>query len=314
MEEGMIDLIAGDVRLRRRLEAYADARLTPDAATAARIRARVLAVAHRRAELARADAALTVVRTAPQREIDTPRHRRGTRRRAATALLAAALAVGLAAGTTLAARPGGALYEARLWVETVTLPRDPSERALAELQRLDARLAEAAEAIRAGDTSAAVSALAAYEQIVDEATAAAVGSGDEVASAVLRTGVGHNVEVLQALVTSVPDQAADAIAGAIVRAIARSDGAIHAIEDGQNGSNGRPGGQPAGQPGGPDAKPTKAPPDPTRAPTPKPTPTKASGGGQNAGQGDPHSQPPGHQKPDTTPAKPAKSPRPTPTH
>ena len=87
----------------------------------------------------------------------------------------------------------------------------------------------------------------------------------------LKTGVGHNVEVLQALVTSVPAQAADAIAGAIEHAIARSGGAIHAIDDRQNGSNGRPSDQPAGQPGGPASKPTKAPPERTPAPTPKPT-------------------------------------------
>ena len=308
----MIDLIAGDVRLRRRLEAYADARLTPDAATAARIRARVLAVAHRRAELARADAALTVVRTAARGEIDTPRRRRGTWRRTVTALVAAALAVGLAAGTALAARPGGALYEARLWAETLTLPSDPSARALAELERLHARLAEAEEAIHAGDAAAAASALAAYEQIVDEASAAAIGSGNEVASAVLMTGVGHNVEVLQTLVTIVPDQAADAIGSAIVRAIARSDGAIHAIDRGQNGSNGGPGGQPAGGPGGPDAKPTKAPAAATPAPTPKPT--KPAAGGQSGSDGGPHGQPPGHEKPDATGGKPAKSPKPTPTH
>ena len=308
MEDGMIDLLAGDMRLRRRLEAYADARLTPDAATAARIRARVLAVAHRRAELARADAALTVVRTVGQDQVGAPRRRGTTWRRSAAVLLAAALALGIGTGSALAARPAGALYEARLWLETLTLPRDPSQRALAELRRLDARLAEAAEAVRAGDEPAAASALAAYEQIVDEASAAAIDSGDDVASAVLKTGVGHNVEVLQALVTGVPVQAADAIAGAIERAIARSGGAIRAIDDRQNGSSGRPSDQPAGQPGGPASKPTKTPPERTPVPTPKAT--KTTGGGQGSGQGGPNGQPPGHERPNTTPDKPAKSPKP----
>jgi hypothetical protein len=307
MDDGMIDLMAGDTRLRRRLEGYADARLTPDAATATRMRARVLAVAHRRAELARADAALTVVRTAVLVPTAASPRRRGTWRRTGTVLLAAALALGVGTGTALAARPGGALYETRLWVETLTLPGDPSQRALAELGRLDARLSEAAEAVHAGNAPAAASALTAYEQIVQEASSAAISSGDDVASAVFKTGVGHNVEVLQALVTSVPDQAADAIAAAIARAIARSDGALDAIDHGRNGSSGRPGDQPAGQPGGPASKPTKAPPERTPAPTPKPT--KTTGGAQGSGQGGPHGRPPGHDRPDAPPGKPAKSPK-----
>jgi hypothetical protein len=309
MEDGMIDLIAGDVLLRRRLEAYADARLTPDSATASRIRARVLAVAHRRAELARADAALTVVRVAAQDQPVVPRRRGVTWRRGAAAVLVAASAVGLATGTALAARPGGALYDARLWVETVTLPSDPSGRALAELARLESRLAEVREAIRAGDASATASALAAYAQIVDTASAEAIGSGDEVATAVLTTGVGQNVEVLQALAGSVPDQASEAITTALARAIERSAGAIDAIEHGQNGSEGRPEGQPAGQPLGPDARPTKPPVRPTPTPTPKPKPTS---GGQGGGQGGPQGQPSGHERQDPTTGKPAKSPKPTP--
>ena len=61
MDDSMIDLTAGDAMLRRRLEAYAEDRLSPDLATSSRLRARVLAVAHRQADLARADASLTVL-------------------------------------------------------------------------------------------------------------------------------------------------------------------------------------------------------------------------------------------------------------
>jgi len=64
MDDEMIDLMAGDARLRRRIDAYAELRLSPDLATSSRIRARVLAVAHRQADLARADAALTIVTAA----------------------------------------------------------------------------------------------------------------------------------------------------------------------------------------------------------------------------------------------------------
>src|SRR6476619_1475292 len=99
MDDEMIDLMAGDAILRRRLQTFADVRLTPDPATSARIRARVLAVAHRRAELAHADAALTVVRDAPVAAAAPAGTGRIGWRRPLTALLVASLAVGIAAGT-----------------------------------------------------------------------------------------------------------------------------------------------------------------------------------------------------------------------
>src|SRR5690349_438376 len=276
MDDGMIDLMAGDVILRQRLQAYAEARLTPDVATSARIRARVLAVAHRRAELARADAALTVVRDVPVVRATVAGRRHGRWQQAMTAVLVAALAAGAGAGTALAAKPGGALYGARLWAETVTLPSDPSQRALAELERLEHRLAEASEAIRAGDTAGAAAALDAYSQIVDAAWTEAVAADDEVAAAVLKAGVARNVEVLERLATSVPATAAEAITQALTRALDRSDDAIRDIDRG-NAGNGAGGSN--GQPGGPGSKPTKAPGRPPAAPTPKPTPKSDNAGG-----------------------------------
>ena len=144
MDDQMIDLVAGDMRLRRRLEAYADLRLSPDLVTSSRMRARVLAVAHRQADLARADAALTVMHgrgitgstPAADRLARRTRSTRARLRRSLVAMLAAALVVGGAAGTALAAQAGGVLYEPRVWIETLTLPSDPSERAVAELARL----------------------------------------------------------------------------------------------------------------------------------------------------------------------------------
>jgi len=132
MSNDMIDLAAGDVRLRQRLETYADVRLTPELTATSRMRARVLAHAHRRADLARVDAALTIVPdTASRASIE--RGRRGGRR-AAVALIAAAILVGaMVGGAAASSGPGGALYEARLWIEEASLPSDPSARAVAEL-------------------------------------------------------------------------------------------------------------------------------------------------------------------------------------
>jgi uncharacterized membrane protein YgcG len=319
MSNEMIDLAAGDARLRRRLEAYADLRLTPDLTATSRMRARVLAHAHRRADLVRADAALTVVPQTASRPAAQPGVRRG--RGTAVALVAAALLVGaMAGGAAASSGPGGALYEARLWIETVSLPSDPSARAVAELGRLGERLREAGSAAQGGDEGAVAAALSAYEQIMSEASAAVLDSGDPVAAAALETGLGRNVDVLQALVGRVPPRAADAIGDAVARAIARSAGAIHAIGavdrptlDGEPGSQGTTG---SGQGGsgssnagngstgngsnaGPEAtpKPTKAEPErpvatgkpaATEHPDPPPKPTKTPR--PNTGQGPPDDQ------------------------
>jgi hypothetical protein len=310
MDDGMIDLMTGDAILRRRLLTYAELRLTPDVATSARIRARVLAVAHRRAELARADAALTVVRDVPQVPLVIARSGRTVRRRAMTALLVATLAIGTAAGTAFAAKAGGPLYGARLWAEAVTLPAEPSRRAVAELERLQQRLAEASQAVDVPDVGAVTAALDAYASIVDTASADAIASGDDVASAILTTGVGHNVEVLEGLVSGVPGAAADAIARAITRAIDRSAAALEHIGQGIGNGGTPPNGRPAG---GPDAKPTKEPAKPAAAPTPEPT-KKSTTGGQGGGSQNGAGQPAATQQPDATqhPGKPDKTPRPTP--
>jgi uncharacterized membrane protein YgcG len=244
MSDEMIDLTAGDARLRRRLEAYAERRLSPDLSTTSRMRARVLAHAHRHADLARADAALTIV--SPSTYATTSEHGRRRRGRTLITLVAAALIAGAAAGGVAASsRPGGALYEPRLWVESVALPSDPSARAVAELSRLAERLREADTAASSGDQRALVAALGAYERIMSEASAAVLDAEDAVAAAAFETGVGRNVEVLQALIARVPPGAADAIGSAVERAIVRSNGAIHSVDAvdrptpaGGNGSGG----------------------------------------------------------------------------
>ncbi len=283
----MTDLMAGDDVLRRRLEAYADLRLSPDLTTSSRLRARVLAVAHRQASLARADAALTVLAPADDvaaaRSTDSlpldarrplARARPGRGQRAAGVLLAASLAVVMIVGGVSAARPGGPLYDTRLWTETLALPSDPSERAVAQLDRLHERLREIGEAVRSGDTEGAIAAIAAYELIVERASAAAILAGDDVAAAVVETGVGRNVEVLLALVSRVPANASGAISRAVDGAISRSNDVVQRIGASRPGggpSDGAGGSGPAGRP-----RATKAPtaePTPRKTATPKPKPT-----------------------------------------
>ena len=290
--DDMTDLSIGDAMVWRRLEAYAETRLSPDLTASSRLRARVLAVAHRQAALARADAALTVVPQSGRPSLaptfsplaqqlarnSGARPRRRHWQRAGAVLLAASLALGAGVGGAFAARPGGPLYETRLWAETITLPTDPSARALAELERLQERLREIGEASRAGDAAAATAALTAYENIVDDASAAAILAHDDVATAVLETGVKHNVAVLQALIARAPAQAKVAISRAVDAAIARSTAAVERIQASRlagGPGNGAGGGRPTVEPTpratkAPAAKPT---PKPTVAATPRPKPT-----------------------------------------
>jgi hypothetical protein len=315
MTDEMIDMMAGDVRFRRRLEAYAETRLSPDLATTSRMRARVLAQAHRHADLARTDAALTIVRPGAAEEHRA--RRSATARRTALSLVgAAALAVAMVGGAAAASQAGGTLYEARLFVEEITLPAEPSERAIAELDRLSQRLAEADAAAGSGDRAAAAAALAAYERIMAEASADVLAAKDPVAAAAFETGIGRNVEVLQALITRVPTQAGAAITRAVERAIERSANAIdrvHGVEKptpavGGDGGNGNGNGTNNGNAGnggsgvGPDAtgKPAKTP-----APKPEATPRPTREGNERP---DPTPKPPKTPKPTADPAQGAGTP------
>jgi hypothetical protein len=279
MDDQMMDLMAGDDLVRRRLEAYADLRLSPDLTTSSRLRARVLAVAHRHASLARADAALTLLSradevTGAERSDNVTvgagpaptRPRRERWHRVAGVLFAASLAAVMLVGGVSAARPGGPLYDTRLWVEVLILPSDPSARAVAELDRLGERLREIAEANRSGDTAAVMVALSAYEAIVEQASASAILAGDDVAAAALETGVGRNVEVLRALAATVPTNASAAIGRAVDAAIARSTDALARI-----GAS-RPGGGPGDGAGAGPASPPRA----TKQPTAEPRPPRAT--------------------------------------
>ena len=288
----MNDRDVEDVDLAERLEAYAEARLSPSLSATSRMRTQVMAATHRRAALARADAdraavAAAELAAARPRLVQMPRWRRP-----AAALLAACLTLGLAVGSVAAARPGGPLYETRIWAETLTLPSTAAERATAQVHRLTERLAEAAEAAAAGDANAAAAALAAYNSILAEATAETNGNAD--ANATLDAAVRRNVEVLNALLdrASFPDEARDAIEHAIERSSSVT-----------NGLQGKPGvgGPPSSTPGnGPAAtnKPDRTPNANKPTSAPKPTPK-----GQDGATSGP---------PATTPPHPTTKPKPTP--
>ncbi len=273
----MDDKDVEDVELAARLEAYAEARLSPSLSATSRMRTHVMAAAHRQAALTRADADRAALAAAEQasrpRLVQLPRWRRPV-----AALLAASLTLALAVGSAVAARPGGPLYGTRVWVETLTLPSTAADRAAAEARRLDDRLAEAADATAAGDANAAAAALAAYNSILSEATAGT--NGDAAANATLDTAVRRNIEVLTALLGRVPDQARNAIQ----HAIEQSDSAAHGLQ-GKPGVGGPPPSNPGNGPAATNKpghtanpnKPTPAPVDVTTKPhenaTPRPHPT-----------------------------------------
>jgi hypothetical protein len=285
----MDDRDLDDVELAERLEAYAEARMSPSLSATSRMRVQVMAAAQRQAALLRADAdrtALAATEAATRPMVLRPRWRRPV-----AALLAAAMTLALAVGSAAAAHAGGPLYGVRIWAETLTLPASAADRAAAEVRRLQDRLTEAADATAAGDTNAAAAALAAYDAIVAEASAGT--NGNAVANATLEAGVRRNIEVLTILLGRVPEQARDAIE----HAIQQSDSAA-------NGLKGQPGvgGPPAPNPGnGPPATTKPAHTANPNKPTPTPTPAPADATPKSHATPPPHPTP----KPKPTPDPPA---------
>ena len=282
MDEEYVDRRPGDLETYRRLDAFAQLRLAPDAAAMARIRSSLVAEATRAADV-RAAQALVAPTPAPPaiaraRRFGLPRRRMS---RTVGALLAATLTLGLVAGTVAAARAGGALYEARLWIETVLLPSDPGQRADAQVARLDERLSEVRAAMAGGDAGAMTAALDAYAAILSELESQGM-SNEAVADQVIDDVERHQA-VLKALVGRVPAQAQDALR----HALERSSSAADHLDDRGAGGPGNPGagGQGSGGSGGsggdpdrtpsagtPTAKPTRTP-KPVSEPTAKPTKT-----------------------------------------
>jgi hypothetical protein len=205
---------SGMFELRRRLEAYADARLTPSLDATIRMRMHVMNAAHHRAALFAASPTLDVAAAATAAP-RTERSRFATRawRRPAAALVAASLGVALVAGTISASDPGGLLYTPRIWIELANLPANVVDRAHAEISRLEARIQEAQQASNAGDGPAAQAALAAYSTIVVEAGQGS--AGDPTAIAAIEITVTRHVVVLTALADSVPAPARAAVQQAL---------------------------------------------------------------------------------------------------
>jgi hypothetical protein len=210
----------GAEELGRRLEAYASARLSPRRGASARIRAAVVEEARMRTLEARMERASGGWRG---------------RRRFATLLLAAGLAIAGVAGVAAASTAGGPLYGARLWLETVTLPSNADARAVERIHQIDARMLEVQRATESGDRNAVAAAIAAYRATVDAALTDAGQSADRLAH--LRAALGLHVTVLETLAHQVPDAAVDGID----RAIDASEKAVDRIDQTPNDGNPAPG-------------------------------------------------------------------------
>jgi len=193
--------------LERILNAYADARLSPDPRATAATRARVLREAEFSFAAAR-DAAAERAARASERRANWSRF--GGR----YGLIAAAVTLSVAfAGVALASNAGDPLYGVRVWFESATLPGAGDARASAELERLDARVMELAAAVDDGNGPGAAAAAAAYRAIVNEALVGA--AGDDGRELQLEVALSRHVGVLTALLDKVPVSARQAIEHAI---------------------------------------------------------------------------------------------------
>jgi hypothetical protein len=296
MDDDMIESADfGYFELARRLEAYADQRLSPSLGATTRMRTAVMTAAHRRAALIKADAtfdaagATTSARAAQHLAAQAAQAAQAAAashspwRRPVAAVMVGCLSLSLLAGTALAAEPGGPLYAVRIWTEMATLPGNLADRAQAEIGRLQDRLDEAQRASAEGDVFGTEAALAAYSTIVVEA---ANGSdGDPAASAAIASSVKDQMATLRLMLKDLPGPA---------RAAAQAALSSSATALGTLGGPSRNGGgsQKVGVPGAgltasprPDKSDTGAPsPNPAASPNPgvptktpspvKPIPTK----------------------------------------
>jgi len=299
--------MAADLEVERRLNDFARGRLTPSAASKARSRARVMREA--RIAFAGEAAGIAAATVATELAAVRARNQRAAMRRGVALFAAAVLSLAAVGGVLAASGAGGPLYGTRIWVETITLPSDPGARAAAELTRLESRLAELQAAVRKGDRAAVAAALAAYQQIADEALAGA--GTDQAAIDKLVAALDRHVAVLERVAAQVPPQAAASIQLNIQKAISHSDAAIQRIEAGSNaggneGGNGDAGGgaAPAAQPTGGSGSPSEPMTIPKPKPTPKPHPTAAPTAAPAAATAEPTPKaPPGKPsaRPDKTP-------------
>ena len=287
--------MTAELEIERRFEAFARSRLSPTAQATARMRARVMREA--RLAIAAQTQTLPAVTSIERHSV----RRRTVARRGVGLLLAAGLATGMAGGAMAASQAGGLLYPTRIWLETLTLPSDSGNRADAEIKRMNDRLAEVAAAAARGDRQAVAAALAAYQQIADQAFVDAL--GDTAATERLQVALDRHVAVLQAVAEKVPPQASEAIETNIQRAIDHNDAAVENSKSNPSGPTGPTGPSGPNSPAAsnppratPDAKPEKsAKPEPVETPVPQATPDA-----QPTPRVDPPKGPPS-EKPDKTP-------------
>lgn len=189
-------------RLEDMLEAYRDARLAPPGAVLARIRANVLAQAAAAAATRAAASRLRLVDAEPTRRTWHPS-------RFARAAFAFGFAAVLTLGTSLAvlaAPPGSPFYDARVYIETLTLPTQAEARLEGHEKLLQERLSEAEAAAANGNAYGLAAALAAYQAEVDAAT---LDAGDDAALlAHLEEALAKHTATLTALAATLPDEAA----------------------------------------------------------------------------------------------------------
>jgi hypothetical protein len=243
MDDEMQATDAGTIELGHRLDAYARARLSPDPRATARTRARVMREARLSFEAARIAAHVVPAMTASGRSI---------RRRLLMPSLAAAVWLGIAAGTMAAGQAGGPLYPSRMWVEGALLPSGANARTLADLNRLDARLAEALSGAASGNRGAVAASLDAYYLIADDAIAES--AGDAVLQAMVAEALDQHQTVLTAIAARLADKgnttASEAIERNIQRAIDHNAAVIIRIGNRGTPQGGSSGGTSGGGAGG----------------------------------------------------------------
>jgi len=203
-DEPMHDDPTAIEEMEQRLLAYADARLSPSPEAVDRMRAAIVARAAGAAamrDVQRPSAALNGRGWWPFRS-----------RRAAGVLLAASLTVGSAAAV-FAATPGSPLYATRLWLQSLTLPSSGDARIAAQVDQLEQRDAEVAQASLAQDPAAITSALAAFDQEIADAVRDA--GNDPARLARLEIVLQKHITVLQGVEASAPAAAVPAIEAAI---------------------------------------------------------------------------------------------------
>jgi hypothetical protein len=230
-----------------------------------------------------------------------PEIRRGGRR-PALVLVAAGLLLAMSLGAVAASTPGGPLYGARVASEELFMPGSPNDRARAEVERLDARIAEASGASDRGDAGPTVAALRAYAAIAEQA--ADGGPVDSLTAAELAARVRGQLEVLARIGAGDPG---------LDRARNQAQAAARLLL----GSLGEPGGDPAPGPGPSDTAepmPSGAPSTPSQEPgTPGASGSPGTPGGTRPSSSGPvaSAAPAGTAGPPPS-AGPATSPGPTP--